>query len=167
MANQKRSMFGLSLLGNSARQQRPNQFAGPLDLSGQQDMAQSDNLQQYGDILEQKLASRDRLLGGLDEFGEGRRAAINQDHADALNNSLTGLQNRGWLGSGLEPSMRQGMERQRQLSVGDLEDRLIQYRTGLESQLEQDLTAFQERLNFRGPDQNTALLLGQLLGGLG
>lgn len=103
----------------------------------------------------------DSLLG---DFGAGQRARINEGFNTAARNVTGGLQSRGFAGSSLNLPAQLGVERERQLSLGDLEDRLLGRRIESESGIAKNISD----ILFGSAGQATDLL-GSLLasGGIG
>jgi len=72
------------------------------------------------------------LLDQLEGFGSGERARINQDFTDLSGTASARLEARGLGGSSLLPSVLSGVERERQLALGELGDRVIGQRIGVQ-----------------------------------
>lgn len=86
------------------------------------------------------------LLDQLAGYGQGERARIEQDFTDLGNTAVARLEARGLGGSSLLPAEMLGVEREKQLALGELGDRQIEARIGV-----------QERAQERGIDLISAL----------
>lgn len=109
--------------------------------------AQFETEQRYQDILEQRLAARDRLMQGINDFGSGQKARVEADYQKMTDDSLATLQSRGLASSNLDTVVRQGVQTQKQLDIGNIEDNLLNSRTNLEAGQEEGIAGFMERRN--------------------
>jgi hypothetical protein len=75
-------------------------------------------------------AFRGKANSLLDAYGEGQRARIDQEFETTANNAAGGLAARGFGGSSLQLTEALGVERERQLARGSLEDSIIAQRLG-------------------------------------
>ena len=73
----------------------------------------------------ESLRGQDTLLNELQGFGEGARAGIEQDFTTSFNNLLGSAELRGLGGSSLVPTAGLGLEREKQRTLGDLNDTLL------------------------------------------
>ena len=92
------------------------------------------------------------LLEQLSGYGSGERARINDDFRNLSGTATARLESRGFGGSSLLPAALSGVERERQMALGDLGDRVTGEKIGV-----------QERAADRGIDLISAL--SSLLGG--
>jgi len=110
-------------------------------------------------------ALSDSLLGELQGAGDSQREKINRSFDTSLDSSLARLSDRGWGNSSLVESTEGASQRNRQSSLSELEDNLLQQRVGVKSQIGlAGLNAQQQ--NQRYNQQYQQQIIGNLFGGL-
>lgn len=71
------------------------------------------------------VSTRNATNDLIQSYGEGQRARINQDFSTAANNAAGRLAGRGFGGSSLQLTEAMAVERDRNLALGELNDRVI------------------------------------------
>lgn len=87
-------------------------------------------LDPYNRGITDSVLTRNATNDLITAYGNGQRQQIDQDFATRANNAAGGLAARGFGGSSLQITTALGVERDRKLAQGNLEDRIIQQRLG-------------------------------------
>lgn len=105
----------------------------------------------FGDLLKRDTGTDSMSL--LDKYGEGQRARIAQDALVNQRSALADAQRRGLGSSSFLATIPAAFQKEKNLSLGELEDKIIGQKVGVKE---------------RGADRaiNIATVLAQLLGGL-
>jgi len=75
--------------------------------------------------LNQQFAAKDEMLSTLQNYGDGQKASINQDYQTQQNTLMAQLASQGLGGTSMQLSGGLGVERNRQLTLGNLNDQLL------------------------------------------
>lgn len=77
----------------------------------------------------------DDISGDLDEYGVSQRERINRSFDARVSEARSGLVSRGMYNTTIWTVTQAGIEREREVALNDLEDRLLAQRTGLKERL--------------------------------
>ena len=119
-------------------------------------------------LQQQAIGEQRGLRGTLDSllssFGQGERGRIEEAFGTASKNVSGALRSRGFAGSSLNLPGQLGVEREKELAVGDLQDRILGRRMDFETGISKNISD----LLFGSSEQATNLLGGILgSGGIG
>lgn len=104
--------------------------------------------------VDEQRGLRGRLDTLLNQNGAGQRARITDRFDTASRNATGALVKRGFAGSSLNLPAQTGVERERSMALGDLNDRLLQQRMGMESGVSKNISD----LLFGSSEQGTNML---------
>lgn len=112
------------------------------------------NESRYNELVNGRNQLQGRIMGSLGDYGAQELEDINRDYDHLRSSARADLVNRGLSNSTLTSSVDRGVMEDRHNAIGRARDRQLQYRTGLDMQLAENVFGTIERREDEYPDFN-------------